>query len=68
MKLANIVPVTELRRDASALVERATEQRSPIVITRRGRAVAVLRDVASFTQEQREFARLKRMALRRKAR
>jgi prevent-host-death family protein len=59
MKLANIAPITELKRDAASLIERASEQRSPIVITQNGRATAVLQDVASFEEDRRAFALLK---------
>lgn len=59
MKLTNIAPITELKRDAAALIERASEQRSPIVITQNGRATAVLQDVASFEDDRRAFALLK---------
>jgi len=59
MKLSNVAPITELKRDAAALIERASEQRSPIVITQSGRATAVLQDVATFEQERRAFALLK---------
>jgi len=59
MKLANIAPITELKRDAASLIERANEQRSPIVITQNGRATAVLQDVASFEADRRAFALLK---------
>lgn len=59
MKLANIAPITELKRDAASLIERASEQRSPIVITQNGRATAVLVDVESFEQDRRAFALLK---------
>jgi prevent-host-death family protein len=59
MKLSNVAPITELKRDAASLIERASEQRSPIVITQSGRATAVLQDVASFEQERRAFALLK---------
>ena len=58
MKLDNIAPITELKRDAASLIERASEQRSPIVITQNGRATAVLQDVASYEQERRAFALL----------
>ena len=43
MKLHNIAPITELKRDAASLIERASEQRSPIVITQNGRATACCR-------------------------
>lgn len=59
MKLTNIAPITELKRDAASLIERASEQRSPIVITQNGRATAVLQDVASFEDDRRAFALLK---------
>ena len=59
MKLTNIAPITELKRDAASLIERASEQRSPIVITQNGRATAVLQDVESFEQDRRAFALLK---------
>jgi prevent-host-death family protein len=59
MKLQNIAPITELKRDAASLIERASEQRSPIVITQNGRATAVLQDVESFEQDRRAFALLK---------
>ena len=59
MKLENVAPITELKRDAASLIERASEQRSPIVITQSGRATAVLQDVASFEQDRRAFALLK---------
>lgn len=62
MKLKNIAPVTELKRDAAALIEQASSQRSPIVITQNGRATAVLQDVESFESDRRAFALL-RLAL-----
>ena len=59
MKLENIAPITELKRDAAALIERAAEERTPIVITQNGRATAVLQDVQSYEAQRREFALLK---------
>jgi prevent-host-death family protein len=59
MKLANIVPISEIQRDAAALIDRAREERSPIVITQHGRATAVLQDAASFEENRRAFALLK---------
>ena len=42
MKPKNIVPITELKRDAAALVERAADEQDPIIITQNGRATTVL--------------------------
>lgn len=58
MKLDNIRPITELKRDAAGLIDKATEERSPIVITQNGRATAVLVDIESYEQDRRAFALL----------
>jgi prevent-host-death family protein len=42
MKLPQIRPISDLARDARALVERVRQSQEPIVITQRGRDVAVL--------------------------
>ena len=42
LKLPEIHPISDLARDARGLVARARERREPIVITQRGRDVAVL--------------------------
>jgi len=59
VKLANIAPITELKRDAAGLIEKAAGERSPIVITQNGRATAVLQDVESYEEQQRELSMLK---------
>ncbi|MGN6109456.1 MAG: type II toxin-antitoxin system Phd/YefM family antitoxin [Kofleriaceae bacterium] len=58
MKPENIVPITELKRDAAGLIERAAEERNPIVITQNGRATAVVQDIHSFHAERQAFAML----------
>ena len=42
VRIPEIHPITDLARDARALVERVRQRREPIVITQRGREVAVL--------------------------
>jgi prevent-host-death family protein len=59
MKPDQIEPITALRRDAASLIERASRQRAPIVITQNGRATAVLQDVQSFADDRQAFALLK---------
>lgn len=59
MKLDQIAPITELKRDAAALIEQAQERQSPIIITQNGRATAVLQDVRSFEEDRQAFALLK---------
>jgi prevent-host-death family protein len=58
MKPENIVPITDLRRDAAGLVERATDGQSPIIITQNGRATAVLQDIHSYNREREKMAML----------
>ncbi len=42
MRIPEIHPITDLARDARALVDRVQKRQEPIVITQRGRDVAVL--------------------------
>ena len=51
-----------LKRDAAALIERARERASPIVITQNGRATAVLQDVESFERQRKALLLLKLLA------
>jgi prevent-host-death family protein len=59
-KLPNIVPVTDLRQDATSILKKATTSRQPIIITQRGRAAAVLVSVEAYehSQHEREILRL----------
>ena len=59
MKSGAVEPITTLKRDAAGLIERASQRRSPIVITQHGRATAVLVDVETYDEEQRAFDLLK---------
>lgn len=58
----DVEPVTSLKRDAAALIERARERSSPIVITQNGRPTAVLQDVESFERQRRALLLLKLLA------
>jgi prevent-host-death family protein len=59
-KLPNMVPVTDLRQDATSILKKATTSRQPIIITQRGRAAAVLVSVEAYehSQHEREILRL----------
>jgi len=59
LRLPEIHPISELARDARGLVARARERQEPIVITQRGRAVAVLLPVEVYREmQQRLTARI----------
>lgn len=54
-KLPSIVPVTDLRQNASEVLKQAAESNEPIVITQRGRATAVLLSKQEYDRTQNEF-------------
>ena len=58
----DVEPITTLKRDASELIERARERRSPILITQNGKPTAVLQDVASFERQRQALLLLKVVA------
>jgi prevent-host-death family protein len=58
----DIKSITELKKDASRLVAKAKQRRSPIVITQNGKATAVLQDVESFENQRRALLLLKLIA------
>jgi prevent-host-death family protein len=53
-KVPDIVPVSDLRQDASAILKRVRESRQPLVITQRGRATAVMLSVDAYEQSEEE--------------
>jgi len=59
-KVPHIVPVTDLRQDAAAILKTLQESGEPYVITQRGRAAAVLVSIDAYekNQEERELLRL----------
>lgn len=58
-----IRPVSYLKANAAAVLQRLNEQREPLVITQNGEARAVMQDVASYAQTQETLALLKILAL-----
>jgi len=60
--MPNIVPISELRQDASAIVKRASSTGDPVFITQRGRASAVLVSAGAYERAQRELEILRILA------
>ena len=54
-KIPNIVPITDLRQDATSIVKRVTASGEPFVITQRGRATAVMVSMESYKHSQHEL-------------
>lgn len=51
-KLLNIIPVSDLRRDAANILKRLRESSDPLVITQRGRAAAVIIGVEAYEKSE----------------
>jgi prevent-host-death family protein len=49
-----MIPVTDLRHDAANVLQRLQESSQPLVITQRGRAVAVMLSVDAYERGERE--------------
>ena len=55
-RIPQIYPISDLARDARALVERTRQRQEPIVITQRGRDVAVLVPIELYRRMERLIA------------
>ncbi len=49
-----VKPISDFRRDSSRILKALRETREPILLTQRGRSVAVLMDIATY--EELEYA------------
>ncbi len=59
-KMPEIIPVTDLRQDASAVLKRVRTSKDPLIITQRGRAAAVMLSVSAYerAEQQRQILEL----------
>jgi prevent-host-death family protein len=58
-KVPEIIPVTDLRQDAAAALKRVRNSKQPVVITQRGRAVAIMLSVEAYERGEHERELLK---------
>ncbi|MFO7653202.1 MAG: type II toxin-antitoxin system Phd/YefM family antitoxin [Candidatus Krumholzibacteriia bacterium] len=61
-KIPDIVPVSDFRQDAAAVLKRLQTSAGPLVVTQRGRAVAVMQSVEAYERLQRERELLRLLA------
>jgi prevent-host-death family protein len=61
-RVPRIVPVTDLRQDAAAVLKRLQSSREPLVITQRGRAAAVLVSLEAYERSRQEREILRQLA------
>ena len=60
--MPNIIPISELRQDASAIIKRASTSGDTVFITQHGRASAVLVSAGTYERTQRELEILRILA------
>ncbi len=53
-RMPDIVPVTDLRQDATSILRKANASKQPVIITQRGRAAAVLVGIEAYEHSQHE--------------
>jgi prevent-host-death family protein len=53
-KLANIIPVSDLRQDAANILKKLNKNNEPLIITQRGRAAAVMIGVEAYEKSEHE--------------
>jgi prevent-host-death family protein len=61
-KIPDIVPVSDFRQDAAAVLKRLQSGSGPLVVTQRGRAVAVMQSVEAYEKRERERELLRLLA------
>lgn len=61
-KIPNIIPITDLRQDATAIIKRVTSSKEPLVITQRGRAAVVMVSMEAYEHSQHELELLRHLA------
>lgn len=54
VKIPQIIPVSDLRQDAAAVLKRLRNSSEPLIITQRGRAAAVMLSVEEYERENSE--------------
>jgi prevent-host-death family protein len=61
-KIPNIIPITDLRQDAAAVLKRVKASRQPLIITQKGRAAAVIVSMEAYKDAQAEMDILRILA------
>ena len=61
-KLANIIPVSDLRQNAAKLLKQLKNNNDPLIITQRGRATAVIIGVDAYEKSEHDKELLRLLA------
>jgi prevent-host-death family protein len=62
-RIPHIVPVTDFRQDAAAVLKRVQESTGPVVVTQRGRAAAVMLSVSLYEKQAEALEIMRRLVL-----
>ena len=54
-RVPEIIPISDLRQGAAALIQKVRGSREPVVVTQRGRAAAVLLSVDEYERREAAF-------------
>ena len=61
-KLMNILPISDLRKDAAKVLKKLRDNKEPIIITQRGRAAAVIIGVEAYEKSEHDKELLRLLA------
>ena len=63
MKIPDIIPVTDLRQNAASVLKKLQNSVDPLVVTQRGRAIAVIQGIDAYEKSERERELLQLLAV-----
>ncbi len=63
MKIPDIIPVTDLRQDAASVLKKLQDSSDPLVVTQRGRAIAVIQSIDAYEKSEHERELLQLLAI-----
>ena len=63
MKIPDIIPVTDLRQDAASILKKLQDSADPLVVTQRGRAIAVIQSIDAYEKSEHERELLQLLAV-----
>jgi len=61
-QVPDIVPISDLRQDAAAVLKRVRASHRPVVITQRGRAAVVMLSIEDYEQSEARLEILQQLA------
>lgn len=63
MKIPAIVPVSDLRQDVASVLKMLQNSSDPLVITQRGRAIAVIQGIEAYEKSENDRELLHQLAI-----